>query len=149
MKAMLEHSQLNYHELPSMRRLRSRTSSRASPYARAALVAGVSPSSLSGHSREASVESLAEVLPAALSFATRAQVLQPVFVHTNSASPAKSTKSGKGKKAVKPVHDENTAAVRPRVNSNARRSALGWVKRVPKSSTQKENVNTSAGSLMK
>jgi serine/arginine repetitive matrix protein 2 len=152
MKAMLEHSQRNYMELPpALRapRVRSRTSSRASPYVRAAIAAGVSPSSLSSHSRESSISSITEVLP---SFAARTTVLQPVVVHTNMASPAMSVKSAKGKKAtIKPREDalekDKNATIRPRVNSSARRSALGWVKRGPKSSGQKEN--TSAGSLMK
>jgi hypothetical protein len=155
---MLAHSKVNFNELPPTmlgRHPRSRTTSRASPYVRAAIAAGVSPTSLSGHSRESSDASVTEVLPM---FATRASVLQPVIVHTNMPSPAKSvrsTKSAKAKKALKPLklvellpENEKISAPRTRVNSNVRRSALGWVKRAPKSSAdQKEN--TSAGPLMK
>jgi serine/arginine repetitive matrix protein 2 len=159
MKAMLEHSQTNYVELPShlmARRIRSRTSSRASPYARAAFAAGISPNSMSSHSRESSIASITEVLP---SIAVRANVLQPILVQSNipsnisstiGASPAKSTKSGKrsfkGNENM-PDKQAKNATIRPRVNSSARRSALGWVKRPSKSSDQKEN--TSAGSLTK
>jgi serine/arginine repetitive matrix protein 2 len=84
---------------------------------------------------------------------------QPILVQSNipsnvsstiGASPAKSTKSGKrsfkGNENMADKQSKN-ATIRPRVNSSARRSALGWVKRPSKSSDQKEN--TSAGSLTK
>jgi serine/arginine repetitive matrix protein 2 len=153
MKALLEHSVQNYGPLPSdlrPRRIRSRTQSRASPYPQPRLI----KTSLS--SADAQV-ALAE-LDGSRSFSAAA--LQPIPMNPNiedsasvpslealkSFSPLALNLSAEAKSLFGP-----SAGARPRVPSNARRSALGWSKRSTgksKTSDAKENVGVGQGLMM-
>ncbi|KAI0051553.1 hypothetical protein FA95DRAFT_1580533 [Auriscalpium vulgare] len=123
MQALLEHSKQNYgHLAAEIRRMRSRTNSRPSPYPRAVKV------------------SLTSVTPRPEALASPAP---PVTLQDRTANPNVTVdispyipdKGGKNSFGL---------PARPRVASNARRSALGWAKR----STGKENKeNTSQGSI--
>ena len=140
MQALLEHSVQSYHPLPSeLRSRRVRTSSRPSPYPQSRVSKiTISPD----QTRPSKVEELEKT------FAT--PVLQEVKVNTNAKS-----STAPSLEAIKPFSPmfldvepkrENAYGLapmaRPRVPSNARRTALGWSKRSSgKSSTdQKENV---------
>ena len=140
MQALLEHSVQSYQPLPSdLRSRRVRTSSRPSPYPQSRVSKiTISPD----QTRLSNVEDVKK------SFAT--PVLQEVKVNTNVKS-----STAPSLEAIKPFTPlfmdvepkrENAYGLaplaRPRVPSNARRSALGWSKRSSgKSSTdQKENV---------
>jgi len=141
MQALLEHSVQNYGPLPSElrpRRVRSRTSSRPSPYPpnRFFKITTISPEKTTAPVTEVRVP-------------TTTPALRQVPVNTNTLSVAPSID------ALKPFSPlavdiepkrENAFGlapnVRPRVGSTARRTALGWSKRsTGKASTdQKENV---------
>ncbi|KAG6865214.1 hypothetical protein C0991_004415 [Blastosporella zonata] len=142
MKALLEHSVQNYGPLPSElrpRRIRSRTSSRASPYPQARVSKVIPPSP------EEKVQPV-QSIPA------NAPVLRQVPINHNIMSAAPSLE------ALKPFSSlvvdiepkrENAFGLaphaRPRVASTARRTALGWSKRSTGGSSklstdQKENV---------
>ena len=161
MKAMLEHSQQNYGPLPSElrpHRVRSRTSSRASPYPTRVLKSTLSPerqrSSIfvedSHHELNVSkafaapppVPVLSEItVNPNLSFLTTDPVLDvkpfPPFACNVKASPAKSSQVNK-----------TGLPARPRVTSSARRNALGWTKRsTGKSSSSDQKENVSQGSI--
>jgi len=134
MKALLEYSVQNYGPLPSdlrLRRIRSRTLSRPSPYP----IRTVKTSLSSDQSRPTLGD-----LNLSRSFA--AATLQSVSLNHN--TPA-------GNKPFSPVGLDDSAdskhvlgpsAARPRVPSIARRNALGWSKRntAKKTSGGKENV---------
>jgi serine/arginine repetitive matrix protein 2 len=138
MQALLEHSVQSYRPLPSdLRSRRIRTSSRTSPYPQSRVTkVTISPEQI----RPSNV---------AVQQVSAAPVLQEVHINANIMSTAPSLD------ALKPFSPlfldvepkrENAYGLapmaRPRVASNARRSALGWSKRsTGKSSTgQKENV---------
>jgi serine/arginine repetitive matrix protein 2 len=141
MQALLEHSVQSYRPLPSdLRSRRVRTSSRPSPYPQSRVSKiTISPD----QTRPSNVEEVQKALAT--------PVLQEVKVNTNVKS-----STVPSLEAIKPFSPifldvepkrENAyglaPAARPRVPSNARRSALGWSKRSTggKSSTdQKENV---------
>ena len=150
MQAMLEHSQKNYGPLPSElrpHRIRSRTSSRASPYPLRHMRSTASPDK----SRSSPIHVFTDVpsKPFAMSLHDQT-VLREVQRSTNidvpTPPPALSEMkpftpfdveletSKQGKTAM-------SLPTRPRVTSSTRRAALGWSKRTGKSSTQdcKEN----------
>lgn len=144
MKALLEHSVQNYGPLPSElrpRRTRSRKDSRPSPYP---------------HSRPSKVMSSPEVAHPSptlnvppRSFTT--PMLQQALLNKNTNVPAAAPLLD-SIKSLSPcvLNVENTSKpdpknadgmIRPRVGSNARRTALGWTKRStgPKGSTEPGN----------
>ena len=141
MQALLEHSVQSYRPLPSdLRSRRVRTSSRPSPYPQSRVSKiTISPD----QTRPSNVEDVPKALAT--------PVLREVKVNTNVKS-----STVPSLEAIKPFSPifldvepkrENAyglaPAARPRVPSNARRTALGWSKRSTggKSSTdQKENV---------
>ena len=141
MQALLEHSVQSYRPLPSdLRSRRVRTSSRPSPYPQSR----VSKLTFSpDQTRPSNVDEVQKALAT--------PVLQEVKVDTNAKS-----STAPSLEAIKPFSPmfldvepkrENAYGLapmaRPRVPSNARRTALGWSKRSTggKSSTdQKENV---------
>lgn len=139
MQALLEHSVQSYRPLPSeLRSRRVRTSSRPSPYpqSRASKVT-ISPDPI----RPSNVE-VQQALPT--------PILQDVKINMNvKSSTAPSLEALKPFsplfKDIEPKRENAyglAPVARPRVASNARRTALGWSKRsTGKSSTgQKENV---------
>ena len=141
MQALLEHSVQSYRPLPSdLRSRRVRTSSRPSPYPQSRVSKiTISPD----QTRPSNVEEVHKALAT--------PVLKEVKVNTNVKS-----STVPSLEAIKPFSPifldvepkrENAYGLaptaRPRVPSNARRTALGWSKRSTggKSSTdQKENV---------
>ncbi|KAF8148662.1 hypothetical protein B0H34DRAFT_802878 [Crassisporium funariophilum] len=148
MQALLEHSVQNYGPLPSdlrPRRIRSRTSSRPSPYPQAR----VSKMTISPDQTRPSNAELHR------SFAT--PVLQQIPINTNRMTTAPSLEALKPFSPlvmdVEPKRENAfglAPAARPRVGSTARRTALGWSKRSTgaKASTgQKENA-VAQGTLM-
>ena len=141
MQALLEHSVQSYRPLPSeLRSRRVRTSSRPSPYPQSRVSKiTISPD----QTRSTQAEEVQKTLAT--------PVLQEVKVNTNAKS--STAPSLEAIKAFSPMFlnvepkRENAYGLaptaRPRVPSNARRTALGWSKRSTgsKSSTdQKENV---------
>lgn len=161
MKAMLEHSQQNYGPLPSELRpyrIRSRTSSRASPYPTRTLKSTLSPerqrSSVfvedSHHEYNVS-KPFASLLPA--------PALQEISVNPNlsflSTIPVLNVKqfspfSCDVDDVPQKPSDVNKMGLpaRPRVTSSARRTALGWTKRsTGKSSSSEQKENASQGSI--
>ncbi|KAH8096901.1 hypothetical protein BXZ70DRAFT_895536 [Cristinia sonorae] len=163
MQAMLEHSQKNYGPLPSElhpRRIRSRTSSRASPYPTRALKATLSPDRSrtsvfvddSHHEYNISkpfasppppVPALSEItINPNLSFLSTVPVLDIKPFSPFACNNDKDT-------SVKNI-DVNKMGLpaRPRVTSSARRTALGWTKRSNgKSSSSDQKENVSQGSI--
>ncbi|KAI8973078.1 hypothetical protein BD414DRAFT_447875 [Trametes punicea] len=155
MQAMLEHSQKNFGPLPSElrpHRVRSRTSSRASPYPLRNVRSSFSPDQPRSSPMQVFTDGPSKP------FATSAHE-QPVLrevprdVNTLTASPAPALDEIK---PFSPLHIELDTSkqgkgafglpARPRVTSSTRRAALGWSKRsTGKSSTQdcKENVSSS------
>ncbi|TCD61190.1 hypothetical protein EIP91_008796, partial [Steccherinum ochraceum] len=164
MQAMLEHSQSNYGPLPSElrpHRIRSRTSSRASPYPTRVLKSTLSPD----HQRSSvftedshheyniskpfapsppSVPALSDItVNPNLSFLSTVPVLNP-----KSSSPF-AVKANQSPAPVKTA-DINGMGLptRPRVTSTARRTAFGWSKRsTGKSSSSEQKENASHGSI--
>ncbi|KAI0666503.1 hypothetical protein C8Q78DRAFT_984185 [Trametes maxima] len=155
MQAMLEHSQKNYGPLPSElrpRRIRSRTSSRASPYpVRNMMRASFSPEKPRSSPIQVFTDSPAH------SFVVPAQeksILREVQRDTNllKASPAPALGEIK---PFSPLHIELDVSkqdksafipARPRVTSSTRRAALGWSKRSSGKSAAydgKENISSS------
>lgn len=161
MQAMLEHSKQNYGPLPSELRpyrVRSRTSSRASPYPVRALKSTFSPE----HTRSPRSSRVSMVFEdySAKSFLSfdpnQTAPLTEVTRNVNVISPppvlevkAFTPFAVNVSEVVKP--EKNTIGVppRPRVTSSARRTALGWSKRsTGKSSSSKEQKeNISQGTL--
>ncbi|KZV76755.1 hypothetical protein PENSPDRAFT_342582 [Peniophora sp. CONT] len=153
MRALLEHSQQNYGPLPSELRafrIRSRTSSRVSPYqaARAAKMSSTSSSA-----------SPAPVVPVftapAHSVFTAPEPVAPSVLkdrtaNTNTPHAAQGKKSKKHELPdVSPFAPENMSKLsnglpRARVNSNSRRNNLGWAKR-SNGKENKENGKTAVG----
>ncbi|KZT71092.1 hypothetical protein DAEQUDRAFT_136451 [Daedalea quercina L-15889] len=152
MCAMLEHSQKNYGPLPSdlrPRRIRSRTSSRASPYPLPNHRTSFSPDKPMQVYLDASSE-----LHISPQQAPSSSVLREVSANVKNQSPVPALE------AIKPFTPFNVefnkskpdisndsfvppVPARPRVTSSVRRNALGWKRQTGKSSssTQKENVN--------
>ena len=142
MQALLEHSVQSYRPLPSdLRSRRVRTSSRPSPYPQSRV------SKITISPDQTRPTNVVEEVQKALA----TPVLQEVKVNTNAkSSTAPSLESIKPFSPifldVEPKRENAyglAPAARPRVPSNARRTALGWSKRSTggKSSTdQKENV---------
>ncbi|KAJ7585381.1 hypothetical protein C8J56DRAFT_122622 [Mycena floridula] len=145
MQVLLQHSVQNYGPLASeLRARRDRTSSRLSPhpqsqqshhpysqqgshYSQQARKFSTSPETKFSSSPE---QARAPELPC-----TFTPALQEVKVSRNHNGSVRSANPKSKEK------ENNTAAIRPRVGSTARRTALGWSKRAPKTSTdQKENV---------
>ena len=115
MEAMLEHSQNIYGPLPlelRVRKTRSRTSSRASPYPPPRRISRSREASSSPHQ----YESASPIL----------QVLQSIPTNTPARLRKLSVHKGDDPTPVKSIP-------RQRVPSNARRAALGWSKRKPES----------------
>ena len=153
MQALLEHSVQSYGPLPSElrpRRIRSRTSSRPSPYPQTR----ISKSTVSPMTTQDTLVQIPRNLDTS--------VLRPVNVnHNTSSSPPTLDIIIKGFSPLVVNMDTGkeqelkceNATARPRVGSTARRTALGWSKRNGKSSTdRKENTvgkeNTGHGNLM-
>ncbi|KAF9560634.1 hypothetical protein CPC08DRAFT_466596 [Agrocybe pediades] len=177
MQALLQHSVQNYGPLPSElrpHRVRSRTNSRASPYPKSSIQSRLSRISLSP-------EQVTQPQVPTITQKTPGRALQDVTINPNTAPKTSNKAAAPSLDALKPfsplafdvdVNADLKAAqaavnVRPRVGSNARRTALGWSKRSTgpsatnaagtgkKSSTghkeNKENViiaATGAGSIM-
>lgn len=162
---MLEHSKQNYGPLPSELRpyrIRSRTSSRASPYpAVRTLKSTLSPdracsqrlSRLSVTFDDFSVSkaftSFDQDVSAPLSDVTRNVnvVSPPPLLEVKPFTPFAVNVS----EAVRPpMPEKNNVGIplRPRVTSSARRTALGWSKRsTGKSSSKEQKENISQGTL--
>jgi len=162
---MLEHSQNNYGPLPSElrpRRIRSRTSSRASPYPARIVKASMSPD----QHRASHYEDMYQEANISKPFASPVRepqpvpVLQQITVNPNitivSPPPILDVKpfSPFAVEVQKPAFDsyKNSLGLpipaRPRVTSNARRSALGWSKRSSgKSSSSDHKENSTQGIL--
>ncbi|EIN05384.1 hypothetical protein PUNSTDRAFT_127845 [Punctularia strigosozonata HHB-11173 SS5] len=149
MKALLHHSQQAYGPLPHelrLQRARSRKNSRPSPYPST----GIQRSSPSD---QISVSPGMVDVTRLLASANKSTVLRQVPRNENTASPRSALKLNAAAKATKafaayidvdPVQSENVSQdglpqSRPRVNSAARRTALGWSKRSTGKNDQKEN----------
>ncbi|KAG5641013.1 hypothetical protein DXG03_006381 [Asterophora parasitica] len=150
MQALLDHSVQNYGPLPSElrpRRMRSRTSSRPSPYPQARVVNKVVPPSPE------------KVHPAKDINTTRsfgAPVLQQIPVNKNlvsAAAPALDIMKPSSPLVVDIEPKRENAFglaphARPRVASTARRSALGWSKRSSGKTSTDQKENTGQGTIM-
>ncbi|CCM05311.1 uncharacterized protein FIBRA_07525 [Fibroporia radiculosa] len=166
MQAMLEHSQKNYGPLPSElrpHRVRSRTSSRASPYPLCSVRASMSPDK-----PRSSPMGCVPSPPSVQSSATIQPVLREVSVNANTGNvlsppPAldaikpftpfsvdfDASKHGKANVHLPPLPPLPPLPIRPRVTSSARRTALGWSKRsTGKSSSSDQKENISQGMLI-
>ncbi|KAI0309656.1 hypothetical protein OF83DRAFT_1179371 [Amylostereum chailletii] len=136
MRALLEHSQQTYGPLPSdlrPRRIRSRTSSRASPYPQTQpRLIKVSISPATARPSPVRPEFMLQERTVNQNVATEGEVSPYV--------PAKE-KDNQGKMS-------NGLPARPRVGSNARRTALGWAKRSAgrENKENRENVSFGTGS---
>ncbi|CDO70210.1 hypothetical protein BN946_scf184942.g10 [Trametes cinnabarina] len=155
MQAMLEHSKKNFGPLPSElrpHRVRSRTSSRASPYPTRSMRSSFSPEKPRSSPIQIFTDAPSKPFAATLQ---EAPVLREVQRDANTfmASPAPALDEIK---PFSPLHFEIDTSKRgkaafglpprPRVTSSTRRAALGWSKRsTGKSSTQdcKENISSS------
>jgi serine/arginine repetitive matrix protein 2 len=150
MKALLHHSQQAYGPLPHelrLQRARSRKNSRPSPYPSTGIQRSSPPEQLVMGPSMADVSRV-------LASANNSAVLRQVPVNENVVSPRTVVKLNAAAKATKAfaayididpeqTQPEKTAnglpAARPRVNSAARRTALGWSKRSTGKNDQKEN----------
>ncbi|PIL26963.1 hypothetical protein GSI_10101 [Ganoderma sinense ZZ0214-1] len=150
MQAMLEHSQKNYGPLPSdlrPHRVRSRTSSRASPYPLRHMRSSASPEK----SRSSPMHVFTDAPNKSFGMSLHDQtVLREVKRTTNIDVPTPPpvlteikpfTPFNVELETAKQGKNANGLPARPRVTSSTRRAALGWSKRTGKSSTQdfKEN----------
>ena len=142
MQAMLEHSVQNYGPLPSeLCPRRVRTSSRPSPYPQQSAKSTMLP--------EKTRSSFAELNKASFADLKKTPVLQPINSNKNIMAAAPSLEALKPFSPlvvdIEPKQEKAFVLARdgrPRVGSNARRTALGWSKRsTGKSSTdQMENA---------
>lgn len=157
MQALLQHSIENYGPLPpELRRIRSRTQSRPSPYPqnrsiKTSVSSDQTRSSIMDTARSSSFSKAQGQTPTA--------ALQQVLINPNIISPVlPSPHPDAVKKTNSPLVSEPDdskfakisslpIAPRPRVPSNARRSALGWAKRSTGKNSNKEN-NISQGLIM-
>ncbi|KAH9846904.1 hypothetical protein C2E23DRAFT_872120 [Lenzites betulinus] len=157
MQAMLEHSQKNYGPLPSElrpHRVRSRTSSRASPYPSRNMRASFSPEK---PLRASPIQVFTDAPTKSFAFLNEPPVLREVRRNANvtTTSPAPALDEIK---PFSPLHIEldtskqgKTAMglpTRPRVTSSTRRAALGWSKRTAKSSGKEAKENLSASMII-
>ncbi|KAF7297196.1 hypothetical protein MIND_00952700 [Mycena indigotica] len=141
MQALLQHSVESYGPLPyelGHRRVRSRTSSRPSPYPSRQVLSQQSPNTITNSPRPS---------PDDLNRAFMSPALQSIDFDPNVDGPSFSMMSPLGDK------EKNwglPTATRPRVPSAARRSALGWAKRSTKASSdlKENNLNNSAISFI-
>ncbi|KAF7982388.1 hypothetical protein HWV62_28475 [Athelia sp. TMB] len=147
MQAMLQHSIDNYGPLSSeLRRVRSRTISRPSPYPQSR---AIKTPVTSDHRRPIAMDKDNMFVSNPTPKRTPTAALQPVSFNPNLVSqhpPVPKLDALKGSPMVPESELVKTFGLpRPRVPSNARRSALGWSKR----STGKENKenNVSLGSI--
>ena len=144
MKALLEHSKQNYGPLPSelrLRRVRSRTYSRPSPYPTRTIKRSLSPD----EPRPVLSPAFADIYKSVVSGQQPLQekptnVMSPVpsLGSLNPISPfvVEFAAKSKGENSF-----NSRGAARPRVTSSARSTALGWTKRsTGKSSDLKENT---------
>ena len=149
MRALLQHSLDNYGPLPpELRRIRSRTQSRPSPYPHArSLKTSISLDQSCPENSRSFLKSQTLQTPTA--------ALQQVSINPNIESPIPPVPSLGALKstAYSPfIQDDsklvkfNVSAARPRVPSNARRTAFGWSKRGTGKNDNKEN--TSQGLIM-
>ncbi|KAJ7620088.1 hypothetical protein FB45DRAFT_839417 [Roridomyces roridus] len=132
MRALLQHSVQNYGPLPSElgpRRIRSRTSSRASPYPQRQTPTAASPKPTPDRPSPAELHRAFALQD--VDFNAELPPLPPVPV-----SPKRENAWGLAPNA------------RPRVGSAARRTALGWAKRSTKASTDQKENNTSISFMM-
>ncbi|KAA1479222.1 hypothetical protein DENSPDRAFT_830309 [Dentipellis sp. KUC8613] len=136
MQALLEHSQHTYGPLASdlrPRRIRSRTHSRPSPYPVA------SKASMSPAPRPAAAERMSTAPQESVYHPSPLQ--QRVFdanIRSSDISPFVPEKNGKNSFGL---------PARPRVGSNARRTALGWAKRSIGKENKENKENTSQGTI--
>lgn len=157
MRAMLEHSQKNYGPLPSdlrPRRIRSRTSSRASPYPLPNHRSSFSPDKPIYVHADASPE-----LRVGPQQPTPFCALREVSTNVKNQSPVPALD------AIKPFTPFNVqfdkskpdisndsfippVPIRPRVSSSTRRNALGWKRQTGKSSSAAQKENVSQGMLI-
>ncbi|KAI0828480.1 hypothetical protein BC628DRAFT_1316551 [Trametes gibbosa] len=157
MQAMLEHSQKNYGPLPSElrpHRVRSRTSSRASPYPLRNMRTSFSPEK---PLRASPIQVFTDAPTKQFAFLSEPPVLREVQRNSNvfAASPAPALDEIK---PFSPIHIELDTSKqgksamglppRPRVTSSTRRAALGWSKRTAKSSTKEAKENISASMII-
>ena len=147
MQAMLQHSIDNYGPLSSdLRRIRSRTVSRPSPYPQSR---AIKTPVTSDHRRPIAMDEDNMFVSEPTPKRTPAAALQPVSFNPNLVSRHPSVPKLDALKGSPMVPESELVKTfglpRPRVPSNARRSALGWSKR----STGKENKenNLSQGSI--
>ena len=153
MKALLEHSRKNYGPLPSElrpHRVRSRTSSRASPYPLRAMRSTLSPERVRTSPMQVFTDAPSKPFAAPVPAAEQS-ILREVQWSANVHAPTPPPALGEIKPFSPFNMDVNTSKqgknamglpARPRVTSSTRRAALGWSKRsTGKSSTQdfKEN----------
>lgn len=148
MQALLAHSLQNYGPLPSElrpRRIRSRTQSRPSPYPQPRLVkTSLSPD-----------EPRPTLVDTTHSFVT-SHPLQQVSVNANVPSAAPALDNLKPMSPFMPELNDSkrdslfgqAPAMRPRVASNARRTALGWAKRSTGKSAAENKENIGQGMMM-
>ncbi|TBU22804.1 hypothetical protein BD311DRAFT_822465 [Dichomitus squalens] len=151
MQALLEHSQKNYGPLPSElrpHRVRSRTSSRPSPYPLRSMRSLTSPERTRSSPMQVFTDAPSKPFAASLHDQT---VLREVQRNTNVDVPTPPPVLGE----IKPFTPFNVELetskqgknaiglpARPRVTSSTRRAALGWSKRTGKSSTQEFKENS-------
>lgn len=159
---MLEHSQNNYGPLPSELRpyrIRSRTSSRVSPYPVPRVVKTAYSPEYSRSPRSSKVSSAFDELSVSKPFTTFDQdlsaPLSEVKRNVNIVSPPPLIEvkpftpfAVDVEEASKPTKNTVPLPTRPRVTSSARRTALGWSKRsTGKSSSKDQKENISQGTL--
>lgn len=153
MQALLQHSLDNYGPLPSeLRRIRSRTQSRPSPYPQSRVI---KTSITSDQVRPLMMDSGRNFESAPTPKQTPTAALQPVSINPNILSPLPPVPTLDALKSGSPFIPEmddsklvkTFGLPRPRVPSNARRTALGWSKRSTGKNDNKEN-NLSQGLIM-
>ena len=151
MQALLQHSLENYGPLPpELRRIRSRTQSRPSPYPQArSIKTSISPD----QNHPSTLDIARSFVSAQPPMQTSTPVLQQVSIHPNIQSPPVID----GLKSESPFVslDEPkvtktfglSATARPRVPSTSRKTPSGWSKRGTGKNVNKEN-NISQGLIM-
>ncbi|KAH9837979.1 uncharacterized protein C8Q71DRAFT_898946 [Rhodofomes roseus] len=157
MCAMLEHSQKNYGPLPSdlhPRRIRSRTSSRASPYPLPNHRSSFSPDKpMQVHVDSSPELHISPQHPPSFS------VLREVPTNVKNQSPVPalevikpftpfSVEFDKSRPDISKDSFVPPVPVRPRVTSSVRRNALGWKRQTGKSSSSSQKENAGQGMLI-
>ena len=156
---MLEHSQQNYGPLPSELRpyrVRSRTSSRASPYpVQRTIKPTFSPERTRQSRISASFEDHFMLKPSAVPLlscdqdisTTGSAPLSEAKRNINVLSPSPALETVKASGSLK-TEKAPPVPLRPRVTSSARRTALGWSKRsTGKSASKEQKENISQGTM--